>query len=123
LEIIHDERIIESYIPIEGHPIADIAKDDWNAYQPKYLDKGGESLQAIWNRMNEFFKEKIEHHAGEEIVVVSHGDPIMISASQHAGKPLTVESIRGEEYVQTAHGFEITISQDTTTINVTPIIP
>lgn len=112
LTIVHDERIIESYIPIEGSPIADIEKDDWNAYQPKYLDRGGESLETIWSRMQAFFTQKVREHAGETIAVVSHGDPIMISASQHAGKPLVVDSIRGSAYVETAKGFEIIFQEE-----------
>lgn len=107
LNIVHDERIIECYTPLEGESIEVVEKNNWNFYEPEFLAKGGESLEDIWNRMNTFFTEKVKQHAGEEIAVVSHGDPIMITAARHAGKPLVVESIRGIAYVETAKGFQI----------------
>ncbi len=112
LEIRHDERIIECYSPLEGSPIVEVEKNNWNFYEPQFIKKGGESLSDIWNRMSAFFSEKVKQHAGESIAVVSHGDPIMISAARHAGKPLVVESIRGVAYVETAKGFEIIYEED-----------
>jgi broad specificity phosphatase PhoE len=106
LEIMHDERIIECYTPLEGEPIEKVEKNNWNFYAPEFLEKGGESLSDIWNRMNTFFEEKVHDHEGEEIAVVTHGDPIMITAAKHTGKPLVVDSIRGD-YVETAKGFKI----------------
>ncbi len=107
LNIIHDERIIECYTPLEGESIEKVEKNNWNFYEPQFLEKGGESLEGIWNRMNAFFTEKLQQHEGEEIAVVSHGDPIMVSAAVHSGKPLILESIRGIAYVETAKGFQI----------------
>lgn len=107
LDIIHDERIIECYTPLEGESIEVVEKNNWNFYEPQFLEKGGESLEDIWNRMADFFTEIVQRHAGEEIAVVSHGDPIMISAARHTGKPLAIESIRGIAYVETAKGFEV----------------
>lgn len=114
LEIIHDERIIECYSPLVGESIDKIEKNNWNFYEQKFIDKGGESLLDIWNRMHAFFEEKVRNHKGEEIAVVTHGDPIMISASQHSGKPLVVESIRGE-YVDTAKGFQMVFEESAVT--------
>lgn len=111
LEIMHDERIIECYTPLEGESIEKVEKNNWNFYEPEFIEKGGESLSDIWNRMNTFFEEKVRDHKGEEIAVVSHGDPIMISAAKHSGKPLAVESIRGVEYVETAKGFQIVFEE------------
>jgi len=61
--------------------------------------------------MNYFFKEAVGKHHGHEIVVVSHGDPIMISMIKHQGKRLTLSAIRGEEYVQTAKGYSLTYDE------------
>ena len=117
LSITHDERIIECYTPLEGEKIEIVEKSNWNFYAPEFIKKGGESLEDIWSRMSVFLEEKVKLHAGEEIAVVSHGDPIMITASQHTGKPLIVESIRGE-YVETAKGYQIEFDgTNVTTVN------
>lgn len=115
LNIIPDERIIECFTPLEGESIEVVEKNNWNFYEPEFLEKGGESLEDIWNRMSEFFSEKVKQHSGESIAVVSHGDPIMISAAKHTGKPLLLESIRGIAYVETAKGYEIVYEEETVT--------
>lgn len=112
LNIVHDERIIECYTPLEGESIEVVEKNNWNFYAPEFLEKGGESLEDIWNRMSAFFSEKVQQHKGESIAVVSHGDPIMISAAQHTGKPLALESIRGIAYVETAKGYQIDFDEE-----------
>jgi broad specificity phosphatase PhoE len=102
-----DRRLIEVKTPLEGASLSELEKGGWNFYQEKYFAQGGERLDDIWNRMNDFFSEIVPRHEGHEIVVVSHGDPIMLTAAKHSGKPIAVESIRGLQYIETAKGYRI----------------
>ncbi len=105
--IAHDERLLEVSTSARGKKVVDLAAEHWNFYTPKYLKNGGERLRDIWKRMNEFIKQAVAKHEGEEIVIVSHGDPVMVAYTKHSGKRLTLAAIRGEMYVQTAKGFRM----------------
>ena len=56
-------------------------------------------------------RDILTKHTGQEVVVVSHGDPLMISMIKHKGRPLRLVEIRGEEYVQTAGGFRLVFDE------------
>lgn len=107
LSITPDKRLIEVYSPLEGRSFAELAPTNWNWFLPEYIARGGETMEAIWDRMHHFLQEAATKHHGEEIAVVSHGDPIMITKVMASGKPLRFESIRGEGYVETATGIEL----------------
>lgn len=112
--IVYDERLLEVSSVKRGKKINDLALERWNFYKPEYTRLGGEKLSDIWRRMQHFFIETVKKHAGQEIVVVSHGDPIMVSMIKHKGKRLSLSNIRGEDYVDTAKGFEIVFDGLTT---------
>ena len=111
LNVIHDKRLLEVSSVKRGQKQADLAAERWNFYKPKYTKLGGEKLSDVWKRINSFFKEAVQKHKGQAIVVVSHGDPVMISMVKHKGKRLTVDEIRGVEYVQTARGFQFVFEE------------
>lgn len=111
LTVVHDERLLEVLTTARGKKLKDLAAERWNFYKPSYTKKGGENLADIWKRMGHFFHEALRKHKGQEIVVVSHGDPVMVTMVKHMGKRLTLASIRGEEYVQTAKGFRIVFEE------------
>lgn len=110
LSIERDERIIEVATTARGMSVKILEAMQWNFYTPEFTKNGGETLEDVWKRMSHFFQEMVKKHQGQEIIVVSHGDPIMISAIKHKGKPLTLAEIRGEGYVPTAKGFQIVFS-------------
>jgi broad specificity phosphatase PhoE len=105
--VLYDERLLEVHSLTQGRLITELALERWDFYQPKFTKSGGETLRDVWKRMDRFFREAVKKHKGQEIVVVSHGDPVMISAIKHRGRPLRLAEIRGQEYVQTARGFSI----------------
>lgn len=111
IAISFDQRLLEVSSIKRGKKQVDLALERWNFYKPEYTKLGGERLSDIWRRMNYFFKEAVGKHRGHEIVVVSHGDPIMISMIKHQGKRLSLGAIRGEEYVQTAKGYTLTYDE------------
>lgn len=101
-----DTRLLEVHSPqFEGKSVAEAEKINWDFYREEFVAGGAESLEDLWKRMDHFLRDAIGKHTGQEIVVVSHGDPIMVSWAKHSGKPLVVEGIRGKDYVQRAKGF------------------
>lgn len=115
-----DKRLIEVHTPLQGESMPKLENDGWNFYQEKYFSMGGERLEDIAQRMNSFFSEIVPRFEGREIVVVSHGDPIMLTAAIHTGKPVAVESIRTGNYVGTAKGFQLDF-ENSDTARVTPL--
>lgn len=100
-----DERLLEIRSSVDGKPNAIMYARQWNFYTPDLIAAGGENLSDIWNRMNSFIRDVIERHAGEDIVAVSHGDPIMVVRAKHSGsRRLTLPAIR-RTYVGHASGF------------------
>jgi len=111
LDITLDERIIEILTPARGRSMEDLAREGWNFYKKEHIAQGGERLSDVWRRMQHFLKETVKKHEGQEIIVVSHGDPIMVSQLKHQSKKLSMRAIRGEDYVQTARGFALVFEE------------
>jgi len=105
--VVHDERLLEVSTSARGISIAHLAEERWNFYKPKYTKLGGEKLSDIWKRMQTAIRDIIKKHKGQEVVIVSHGDPLMVSMIKHKGRPLRLMEIRSEEYVATAGGFRL----------------
>lgn len=107
LAVTTEERVIEVYSPLQGQRYEMLEEIDWNWFLPEYIAQGGETMEAIWERMRSALQDLEKRHEGQEIVIVSHGDPIMIAQIMFAGNPLTFENVRGRDYVDTARGFEL----------------
>lgn len=107
IPVSYDERLIEVGSPVQGKPMAELIPSQWNFYIEEFIAQGGESLEDIWKRMSSFFSEVVPLHDNEEIIVVSHGDPIMITAASYQGLPLRFESIRNSVYIETAQGMQL----------------
>lgn len=69
-----------------------------------------ESLEQVRARMERFVALARRRHAGQQIVCVSHGDPITVLRVALSGRPLTVEAIRGADYAQLCSITEVVYS-------------
>jgi len=49
-----------------------------NLYSEEFVSKGQEPVEEIASRMMKFVKQKARQYPGKTILVVSHGDPILI---------------------------------------------
>lgn len=116
-----DARLLENATPLEGKPLKEIALHDFNFYATEHIKNGGERIADIADRMTQFFEEIRVRHTNEEVLVVSHGDPIMITYAYYSGLPLTLASIRGDSYVPTATGFTIVFEGEI--VGITPLKP
>jgi len=81
LELQTDERLIEARNEFRGKRIghgegALWKNGNWKLVTNLYKPSWGESYQHIAQRMDDFAREKVAQHPGEQIVVVSHESPI-----------------------------------------------
>lgn len=118
--IIHDKRLIEIGSPLHGMPLAELSTHNFNFYDEKRRGDG-ETIDDIIQRMTSFIKELTTRHEGEEIIAVSHGDPIMITRTYYHHGTVQFEQLRGDEYIETAHG--VTLMFEDGNVTLEDIIP
>lgn len=70
-------------------------------YENKYLKRGQESIEEIWDRMMIFVKMVYRKHGNAQIVAVSHGDPILILKAKACGHEFTWK-YKKDNYLETA---------------------
>ncbi|KKW11558.1 MAG: Phosphoglycerate mutase [Candidatus Gottesmanbacteria bacterium GW2011_GWB1_49_7] len=102
-----DPRLLDIKTPLQGKPQAYIQAIDSDFYRPEFIKRGGERLREVFGRTDRFLREKAKKHAGESIVVVSHGDPIMSVGTRYSGKRLPRKYTLKKWYVPMASGFKI----------------
>lgn len=95
LPIRYSDDLLEIDTPMEGKSIAYIYANtvNFNNFASEE-NKTGETIEDVARRMQKFIDEIKETHAGENIVAVTHGDPIMIIKAIIGGLPLEINSIR-----------------------------
>lgn len=104
-----DERLFEVRSPSEGEKEGFVeAKGGWGIYETEWYKKhGGESVVEIAARMKSAVEEFALKHEGKEIIVVSHGDPIMLTAAYYQGIAIESSALGSIPYVPMAGGYKI----------------
>lgn len=111
LPIMQDERIIEVGSPLEGRSWEELELKHWNFYgYREHLRGGGERLSDIWKRMQTFLTETAKKHRGQEIVAVTHGEPIMVTHTKYTGKRLRLAVVR-QHWVENAQGIRLVFNK------------
>jgi broad specificity phosphatase PhoE len=75
-------------------------------YNRKNIMRGQESIETIGLRMLKFLTIVKKRHAGEKILVVSHGDPILILKAKLLGIPFTTK-FKKANYLKTGEYFTL----------------
>jgi broad specificity phosphatase PhoE len=104
--------LTEVKLIFEGMPV----KKYKNEIQPfifssKYVKKGNESIEDILKRVMKLLDRIILKHRNQEIVIVSHGDPIVIFLSYAINKEFTWEFKR-DNYLKTAESMTFIYDND-----------
>ncbi len=111
LTSMRDERIIEVGSPLEGRSWEELELNQWNFYRySEHTRGGGEHLSDIWKRMRQFLGETAKKHKGQEIVAVSHGEPIMVTHTKFTGKRLHLPIVR-QHWVENAQGIRLVFDE------------
>lgn len=106
------QMINEIKLYFQGMP----RKEFMDKYQPlmyteKYLKLGQESIDAIAGRMIKFTRLILKRHKGSIVLVVSHGDPIMILRAKTEGIPFTY-TYKRNNYLQTGSWFTLVVKNN-----------
>ncbi len=113
-----DERLLEVRSPAQGEKEGFVEeKGGWGIYETEwYKDHDGESLIEIASRMKEAMEEFALKHEGKEIIVVSHGDPLMLLKAVYQGIALTPEALSIIPYIPMVGGYKIDFDDGKATI-------
>lgn len=112
---VEDVRLLEVRSPLQGKSIAEIESLggwNWHVYDaPWYTSGGGETLDQIFTRIHEIVEEKRRRYAGKSVILVSHGDPVMLMAAQYLHIPRNTHDLSSmQPYVQMGGGFRLDFS-------------
>ncbi len=72
----------------------DSYQDEYARYRqrdPEFVIPGGESLEQLCTRISTCLERLADHHAGETVLVVSHGGVLDIAHRLATGKPLDLQ--------------------------------
>lgn len=92
--VVLSKRIIEVYSHLQGTPISEMMKTNWDTYSPGIRVGDDESIDDVLGRFIDFCSMVERHHPEQSIVAVSHGDPIMMLKSYVNGLPVDLGSLR-----------------------------
>ncbi|MFC1653243.1 histidine phosphatase family protein [Patescibacteria group bacterium] len=106
------DQLLEVHSKWDGTPRVEMAKRDWNLFE--HPDGALETIEDFFERVYGFFLLINEKHVGEEIVVVAHGDSVMIPKARSKG--VSFENIHTSdvyaEYVSYAEVHEVLMGKD-----------
>lgn len=97
------QNILEVDSSFQGSPLSYLSTIQYKvfaAYDNKVI---GETIEQLSQRMQKFILQIVKQYKGENIVVVSHGDPIMIVKAKAENNPIVIQSIRTttDDYIKT----------------------
>ena len=101
-QIVFDERLRERFFGEFEGKSHDHYSDTWekDLYDPEQVHHGAESTESVRKRMWAVVESMEDRHAGRTIVLVSHGDPLMLLQTLFA--EIGPEAHRSLEYIPTA---------------------
>lgn len=103
LPINYSEEILEIRTSLQGKTFSYISDHfpKMNMYISVKNNPLDETIEDIVKRMQEFVDKIIKKHKGKKIIVVGHGDPIMILKAKIEGLPMEIDSLRpAKGYIQ-----------------------
>lgn len=102
--------LIEVRLIIQGMPLLEFRKSiQPDIYDKKYTLRGQESIEEIQRRISRFLRLVLKKHSGKKILVVSHGDPIVILKAYTSGLPFTYK-YKKDNYLQTGEWIKLIVS-------------
>lgn len=116
-EIHTTEQISEVKTSYQGKKFSSLDNLQSEVYL-KPLDPSDETIEQIATRMKNFITEITTTYAGKNIVVCSHGDPIMILRVALEKRLLELNSFKGgPHYIQHGEVYKILVDGNTITVS------
>lgn len=108
LPINYSEDILEVKSSLQGQTFSYLSAHfpKLNIYISAKNNASDETIEDVAKRMQKFTYKIIKKHEGKNIVVVGHGDPIMILKASKEKLPMKIDSIRPSKgYIKTGEIF------------------
>lgn len=105
------KEILEVKSSLQGLPDAYLASINYDIFASSENKITGETIEDLSQRVQRFIAKLVKLYKGKSIIVVSHGDPIMIVRAKNLSLPIINDSIRfGEkDYIKTGEVYLLTI--------------
>jgi probable phosphoglycerate mutase len=105
--------INEIHTPYDGLPFREVAERKWDVYAGNAPPH--EQPLDVLARVQQFIGQVRKQHAGQQVVAVTHGDPIVFLLLWTKGKPVTAENrlLMYREYADKASITTLTYEQVT----------
>ncbi len=109
LLVVRDDRLLEVRSPFNGAPVevVDALAYAGEMYTPKYFKQGLEHIPQFFRRMDDCLKDIVQREQGKQVVVVSHGDPMMSVWFRYNGLDWSKGFALGNWFVPMGTGFTI----------------
>lgn len=108
LPIKYDSKLLEVNSSWQGKTISYINShsDNFNIYASSTKNITGETIEELSDRVQQFINSIISVNKDASIVVVTHGDPIMIVKALVNKLPITISSLRQKDkYIKEGEFF------------------
>lgn len=80
------KHLTELRLLFQGMPSSEYkAKIQPFLFEDKYVRKGQEGIPEVFSRMEKAVRKILKNHPGGKILIVSHGDPILIYVAKTSG--------------------------------------
>jgi len=101
-------KLLEIRSSLQGKSFEFMKSIHFDFFFSDYRDASDETMEQISDRMQNFIKELHKKTSHENVVIVTHGDPIMILKATIEGLPLALDPIRVAKYVDNGEVLLIT---------------
>lgn len=103
-----DRDLLEVRSAWQGRPNSELEEIGFNTYDYP-LDPDDDTLESIRQRMCRWVHRALRRHPGQELVGVSHGDPMLILVAELRGIPMDRRLIFPSPYIEPATVFRLEI--------------
>lgn len=107
----YSQKILEVKSSLQGEPLSALDKIKFSVFKSPDNNVKGETIDECLRRMENFINNCLQKHQGKNIVVVSHGDPIMVVRAKIIGLPIINDSIRPgrKDYIKNGEYYLVKI--------------
>lgn len=100
LPVLFSRSLTEVYSPFQGTPEQEFVDKGYNVFNhPIYLKQGGEPIDHQCRRMGRLVKKVLNQFPHQNILIASHGDPIMSLIAGLVDNDLTAKHLNAMDYI------------------------
>jgi len=100
LKVKFSDQILETKTPFQGMALEKFKQKGQDTFiHPFHLEHGGETINEVYQRAMGFLNKMLVNNKGKNILIVSHGDPLMVLIYSLADKNLAKYFAKTRDYI------------------------